>query len=202
MRIVIGTPMAWYLKSEWARWRLGWVSDLAQYANVPIVESEGSVVDRGWNHVIMKAKALKPDWFVMLESDVKCLLSAKDFYEYLRTCRYDAVMSPGRSIEGWMYTPNENKTAGARILQDYSFWQNVRQAGYPIYQDPRLKCLHMHAFGNLPSKEDGEAERVFEGWMGLAAVRGVVLQSLRKLFTMAKVDYYCAINDVRDGKGY
>lgn len=198
MKISFGTPMAWYLKSEIHRWVNSWINDLARTEEVQVVECEGSLVDRNWNKAIMTARDWKPDWFVMRETDVSTPMEPGEFAQYLEEFPYDAVMSPGGSIDGWMHRPELVDSPGARILQDFSFWQNVRRnGGAQIWADPALRSRHHHAYGTMDSLTTGGLIPVFEGWMGFAAIRGRVLQRLKPLFRMAEVDYYCATNDLR-----
>jgi hypothetical protein len=199
MRIAVGTPFAWYLKTEIHTWRNRFISEqLAAVAKVMVIEAEGSIIDRNWSNVIRGARQWKPDWFVLIEADVTIPGHGQELAKYLEKAPYDAIMSPGGGVTGpmWRFRHPDSKP-GNRILQDYSFWQNVRSTGAKIIADPALRSEHHHTYGTYHSETEMQPVEVHEGWMGLAAIRGWVLADLKKLFTIADCDYYCAQNDVR-----
>ena len=198
MRVSVGTPLPWYVKTEWMRWRDQFITQLAAVAKVQVINSEGSIIDRNWSNVIGQARTWAPDWFVLLESDVTIPWHGQELLRYLEKCPYDAVMSPGGGVTGYMYRLKGDQERGSRMLQDFSFWQNVRSTGARIWADPSLPSKHWHAYGGFDSLPPGPAIECYEGWMGLAVIRGWVLQSLKVLFRLADCDYYCAQNDFRE----
>lgn len=204
MRISIGTPCAWQVRTAWVRAHHQFVQELADDGHkLQVILSEGSVIDRNWSTILGSARKWKPDWFIGLESDVHPTIQVKDLIGLLKTTRLDAIVSPGNGVTGWMWRDLRPESlasvhVGARMIQDFSFWQNVRSTGARIYCDPAVSCDHFHATGFYSSfTAEGVPFEVFEGWQGFFAIRGWVLQELRPLFRMADVDYYCASNDLR-----